>query len=804
MKQFFLVLKVIVSNWKKAKGQLIFTILGIAIASTLWSSIDIVNTQTIKAQKRSIDLLKSAFTPIIVDRELPYVTQEDYLNLRLNGWIVNPVIKTPLKGSDITIIGIDFLSDRKKIASSQNNDPFGSLMEMQANGSALLFGSSKTFEKLKDRLSNFVRVENDQIPADTLIGDISSIQSLLNMEGKFTYLEYINRSLNSPDILSPKNLIFIDDNSASEFEFISESFTFNIKAFGFLSFFVGMFIVYTSVGMAYDQRILTVKILKTIGVQRALINLCLAGELFLIALFSGSLGALGGFLLAKELLPDINNTISTLYNSPVDSKIELSITWFLFSILIASLGTLLACSKAILKLDNLKPVELLNHGKMYSRHKYPIFLTIALIFLTSASYYFSITSSIKIANFLFLGLIIVIGCAIFPLFIKAFLSFATKKLPKRFALGFWILKDAERFGSLLLTGYIAFFLALSINVGVHGMVNSFKSTFVNWLENRIFADYYINITNELQLNEIKAVLKKYGGEIYPIIKNQGMYNESPVEIYGFKPTAIYEENWPLLERTENAWEQIKNGEIIFVSEQLSLREKIELGDFLELELDNKKLNIQVGGIYADYGNSRAQVMMQFKLYKTFFLSQIPSTIAIKLYTNSRFSFLNELLSSSEVMSEAIINPQQVREISLEIFNNTFKISFQLALITLLVASFTLYTNLISINKLRKKDLLPVYLLGFSVKQVIGLEIFKIFILTNLVSLLSIGMGLLITFILSEIINPNFFGWRIPTQFFPAYWLQVWLIAIGASTLSTLLSLRKSNVKIPSNLNIRNI
>ena len=71
MKQFLLVLKVVASNWKKAKGQLILTILGIAIASTLWSSIDIVNNQTIKAQKRSIELLKSAFKPIIIDRELP-------------------------------------------------------------------------------------------------------------------------------------------------------------------------------------------------------------------------------------------------------------------------------------------------------------------------------------------------------------------------------------------------------------------------------------------------------------------------------------------------------------------------------------------------------------------------------------------------------------------------------------------------------------------------------------------------------------------------------------------------------------
>jgi putative ABC transport system permease protein len=105
----------------------------------------------------------------------------------------------------------------------------------------------------------------------------------------------------------------------------------------FKIFFVGMFIVYTSIGMAYDQRNQTIKILKVIGVERMLINLSLTIELLTIALFSGALGAFGGFLLAQKLLPDINNTVSTLYNSPVNGKIDLSISWLMYSILIAGL-----------------------------------------------------------------------------------------------------------------------------------------------------------------------------------------------------------------------------------------------------------------------------------------------------------------------------------------------------------------------------------------------------------------------------------------------------------------------------------
>ena len=69
------------------------------------------------------------------------------------------------------------------------------------------------------------------------------------------------------------------------------------------------------------------------------------------------------------------------------------------------------------------------------------------------------------------------------------------------------------------------------------MVTSFKSTFVEWLENRIFAEYYINIANERQLNKIQDVVKKYDGEVYPIIKNKGRYNGKAVEIYGFNPSS---------------------------------------------------------------------------------------------------------------------------------------------------------------------------------------------------------------------------------------------------------------------------
>ena len=123
--------------------------------------------------------------------------------------------------------------------------------------------------------------------------------------------------------------------------------------------------------------------------------------------------------------------------------------------------------------------------------------------------------------------------------------------------------------------------------------------------------------SEENLNEeqIQEIVKKYDGELYPIIRNEGRYGTKSVEIYGFKPSVVYEENWPLLEHTKNAWKEVRTSDVIFINEQFSIRENIKFDDFLELEINDKKLSVRVGGIYADYGNPQNQLMMQGICYR---------------------------------------------------------------------------------------------------------------------------------------------------------------------------------------------
>ena len=209
---------------------------------------------------------------------------------------------------------------------------------------------------------------------------------------------------------------------------------------------------------------------------------------------------------------------------------------------------------------------------------------------------------------------------------------------------------------------------------------------------------------------------------------------------------------------------------------------------MELEINETILNIKVGGVYADYGNPRNQIMMPLKLYNTFFKSQIPSTIAVKLDPSSKEDFFDNIISNVNIVSETIINPNQVRKISLEIFDNTFKISFQLAIITLFVAAFTLYTNLISINHEKKRSPL-IYLIGLSEKYNKARSSQSIYF--DKLSKFHLRRDKLCVFILSRVINLIFWMGN-PHQSFPDYWTKMWFVATLTSILSTILSLRRSN------------
>ncbi len=132
--------------------------------------------------------------------------------------------------------------------------------------------------------------------------------------------------------------------SASPTAFISTS-----TAFGLLSFFVGLFIVNSAVGLAFEQRLPMLRTLRACGASARLVNTVLVVELVALALVAGLIGLVCGYFIAAALLPDVAASLRGLYGAQIPGQLTLRSEWWLAGIGISIAGALVAAATSLIK-----------------------------------------------------------------------------------------------------------------------------------------------------------------------------------------------------------------------------------------------------------------------------------------------------------------------------------------------------------------------------------------------------------------------------------------------------------------------
>ncbi len=84
-----------------------------------------------------------------------------------------------------------------------------------------------------------------------------------------------------------------------------------------LSFFVGLFIVNSAIGLAFEQRLPMLRTLRACGVSARMLNAVLVVELVSLALIAGLIGLVCGYFIAGALLPDVAASLRGLYGAQI-------------------------------------------------------------------------------------------------------------------------------------------------------------------------------------------------------------------------------------------------------------------------------------------------------------------------------------------------------------------------------------------------------------------------------------------------------------------------------------------------------
>src|SRR5260370_3863246 len=515
MSRLVWILAVLLSHWRRHPMQLATLLIGLISATALWSGGQALNLQARTSYDRAAATFGGARTAMLVSRNGATFPQHLFVDLRRAGWPVSPVVEGRIQigGRSLRLLGIEPVTIPTDVGNAPAIGKAGLQSFVTRPGELLVAPETLSELKLSEgatpaasdgTLLPPLRVQAQLVP-DVLVVDIGIAQRLLKMpdqvsrllvgkaKGKRTPLE---------NVTSDK-LRLVEPDQESDLERLTDSFHLSLTAFGLLSFFVGLFIVNSAIGLAFEQRLPMLRTLRACGVSARLLNTVLVAELVSLALVAGVVGLVCGYLIAAQLLPDVAASLRGLYGAQIPGELTLKPEWWIAGLVISIVGALVAATTSLIKAIRL---PLLATAQPYAwqqaQHRWLLFQSAVAALVFAIAGWLLWSGNSLIAGFALLAALLLGAALVLPAILEALLALGQRGARRALAVWFWA--DSRQQLSGLSLALMALLLALAVNVGVGTMVESFSRTFISWLDGRLAAGVYINASSDRQAAEIKA------------------------------------------------------------------------------------------------------------------------------------------------------------------------------------------------------------------------------------------------------------------------------------------------------------
>ena len=813
MRQIFWTLAALASHWRKHPANLATLLLGLAIATALWSGVQALNAQA----RHSYDSAANAFTggkaQNLVSARGGLFSQDLFVALRRAGQKVSPVLEGTARIGKKTakLIGIEPLTlpHDAGLGPLAGNRNASTLL----TGAGQSFASAETIRELGADAGERAVIEPDyklpplvvlaEAPPGAVIVDIGVAQKALNRPGR------VSRLIVAPDAridaatlraTTGDALRIIEPEEDSDLARLTDSFHLNLTAFGLLAFLVGFFIVNASFGLAFEQRLPVLRTLRALGVSARVLIAGMLIELSAFTLLAGGAGVIGGYLIAAALLPDVAASLEGLYGAQISGKLTLDARWIVSALVMAGGGGLFAAASGLIKTLNLPVLSVARPIAWREAHRR--YLIRQAIFALFSLFIAALAG--RFADTLEGGFIVIaatlLGVALLlPLALEALLRLgeAMSQAP----LTRWFFADGRQEIAGLSLALMALLLALATNIGVGGMVEGFRRTFTGWLDERLVAEIYYEAATPLDSRDIEAWARSDRDilAILPVWRSKTRIGDWPVEVMGMTPHATYRDHFPLNAALPDAWRMLHEEDSAFISEQLARRLKLAPGDSFDLPTTGDLWRVRVAGVFPDYGNPKGQIRLDHTRLAQHFSDASGVHYSLRVAPGATAQVMARLQEKFGARIARIVDQAEVKKISNDIFERTFTVTTALDTLTLIVSAIALFASLLTLSNLRLAHVAPVWAIGVTRQRLATMEMLRILVFAAGAALIAIPLGLFMTWALVDIVNVVAFGWRLPMHIFPLQWLTVFAAALIAALVAGLVPVRRLSHTAPAEL-----
>jgi putative ABC transport system permease protein len=759
-------LTALLSHWRRNPVQLFAYLAGLALATALWSGVQAINSEARASYNAAASTLEEGQYDLLLAKQDKSISLDDYVALRRAGWLVSPVIDALF--GDVRLVGIDPLTSPTGFGTTQTemNPP------LQTD---TLFANAETASSLPAEIN--VTLDASVAPG-VAIGDIGTVQNLLQRDDLTRLVVLPQQPLTQPDLATvAPNLRIQPSQQVADIAALTDSFHLNLTAFGLLSFAVGLFIVHSTIGLAFEQRRAMMRTLRAMGVPlRTLITL-ISVEMMTLAAIGAGIGIVLGYVIAALLLPDVAATLRGLYGAEISGTLSLRADWWLSGLLLAIVGTAVALSSRIWQITQMPLLESARPRAWViataSRFRLQ---SIGSVMLLCAALLFALIADGLLAGFALLGCLLIGAALALPGLAAGILTLLQRHTHTPVWSWFWA--DTRQQLPGLSLALMALLLAVSANIGVSTMVSSFRLTFVGFLDQRLAPELFVQVDGAEQSAQLEAFLNALQIEVLPLLTTSATIAEQPVELYGVRVGPTYRDNWVFLNATSEAWDNVQRGQAVVVNEQLARRSDLWVGDSVQI---TPELMLPIAAVVGDYGNPQGQVILSGTLFQSIHADLYPEQFGIR--TQDAAALRAQMVEILGIDKNAFTNQASIKAFSLEVFERTFVVTAALNILTLGVAGFAILMSLLALADLRVPQLAPVWALGLTRRHLGRLELLRAVLLAALVVICAIPTGLALAWVLLSVINVEAFGWQLPMFLFPVEYARLGLYALIAAFLA---------------------
>jgi putative ABC transport system permease protein len=806
----------LLAAFRAQPGRWIAAGITVAIGVALAVSIHVVNRSALGEFGRALDMVNGQASAQIqapagdFDEELFEQMVGESARLGMESLSPVLIVRTDL----LTVVGLDLFRAASVTPSLMPSVEQGRRDDLFAEDS--IFLSAAALRELGFSVGDRITLKAGLIPqefriAGTVPGaagqsiavmDLGLAQWRFGRVGKLSRLDVRLRDganaqsvANSLATVAPGRRLVLADERDRRMSNLSRAYRVNLSVLAFVALFTGAFLVFTTVTFSVLRQQTQLALLGVLGANRGWIMALVQGQAALVCAIGGALGIAIGLGLAKVLLLFVGGDLGGGYFSDAAPPLEFSggamLGFWLLAIAVGLLAGWLPARSAAAK----APIEQLRQGaaeRMLAPLARP-WLAFLLALISAGLAFAPAFNGLPIAGYASIACVLFAGSAALPWLVKTVFESIARLLSQRarvnasvlFAI--WRIAQAPVSAAGLIAGVVA---AISLTVAMVIMVASFRDSVTHWLEQILPADLYTSSQGMGYQVEFDEQAQRAVAAVTGVIRYE-FNRHQPVLVRSDRPEVMVMarplprdnpvEGVPLT----GPWIDTEAKPRVFVSEAMRDLYGWQPGGTYSLALSSTApaAPLHVAGIYRDYGRQHGSIMMDIADFSAITGDDRKTALAIWLAPNAKPEQVVEQLRERipQLREMRIMSAQDIRALSLQIFDRSFALTYALELAALLVAVFSVATGFAGQALIRGKEFALMAHLGQSHRQRRGV------ITLESVALLGLGvawgslLGMAMSQVLIHRVNPQSFHWTMESVFpvAPLVLLAIAVVAIGA-------------------------